>query len=279
MKSEIPEQAATAVAAPDPTASRQRMVEGLVLVALGLLILYFHGSGRVVHYLRENFRNYTLVGATASVLLGLFHLLMARVRVRGAVMRAVDTPLPWWAPLGVVLMPALVGTWFTVDGFSADAIQRKAMSAPVAESGAPEVAIYTRWILGEPLDQRYEITSSGAYRIPVEEIFFSGADAAVRELFGGLEVEVVAQVKEERRHNPDGRRLRLFETVITCCAADARALGFAAEFDGPAPELTPGAWVRVQGVLRYEPDGRVYHPVLAVERWDPARRPARSLLD
>lgn len=279
MKSMIPQQAGGATAAPDTAASRQRVVEGLVLVAVGLLILYFHGSGRVVHYLRENFRNYTLVGATVSVLLGLFHLLMARVRVRGAVERPVDMPLPWWAPLGVVLVPALIGASFTVDGFSSDAIQRKAMSAPVAESGAPEVAIYTRWILGEPLDQRYETTSSGAYRIPVEEIFFSGADAAVRELFGGLEVEVVAQVKEERRRNPDGRRLRLFETVITCCAADARALGFAAEFDGTAPDLAAGEWLRVRGVLHYEPEGRVFHPVLAVERWDPARRPAHSLLD
>jgi len=256
-----------------------RLLEAAVLVAVGLVLLYFHASGRIVFYLRENFRDYALAGAVCLIVSGFFHARFFRYGLRGAENAGRDGTLPAWLPWMVVLLPMAAGMAVTRDAYSSEAIQRKAMNAPVADSRAPEVAIYSRWILSQPLEERYEQSEDGAYLIPMEELFFSGADAGVRELFSGLEIDITAQVMKERKRNPDGRRLRIYDKVITCCAADARALGFAVVFDKPAPAVEEGAWFRARGTLQYEQDANVFHPVLHIESFDPTRRPASSLLD
>ena len=88
------------------------------------------------------------------------------------------------------------------------------------------------------------------------------------EVFGEIEIETEGQIVPERDNNPNGNRLRIYRTLMTCCAADAMVLAFPLEFKEAPTAFQERAWVRVGGTLRYEELEDGPSPVLHVEKME-----------
>jgi len=82
----------------------------------------------------------------------------------------------------------------------------------------------------------------------------------------GLYVETEAKLRNEPNRNENGKRMRLFRLMMTCCAADAQAVPMTIEFDDGTPDFAHNSWVRVAGVMSYEREGGVVYPLLKVKR-------------
>ena len=108
-------------------------------------------------------------------------------------------------------------------------------------------------------------SADGNYLIPVPSLFYSAADEELADVLKGLPVEATGQVAPEIKENdPDGTRLRFYRLFISCCLADARPIGFSAEFDKVPPTFAEDSWVKIVGEMTYpEQDGRRI-PILKV---------------
>jgi uncharacterized repeat protein (TIGR03943 family) len=149
----------------------------------------------------------------------------------------------------------------TSSGYSLDLLERKGLYDNNRDLSAYRVPDFTREMLEESTPQ----TPEGRYQLPVSQLFFSAGDESMMEVFSGLAIETEGQVVPEENANPDGNRLRLYRTMMTCCAADAMVLSFPIEFENSPPIFADRSWVRIGGIMRYEErDGEPF-PMLEVE--------------
>lgn len=164
--------------------------------------------------------------------------------------------------LMVVPLSAALAT-DTSAGFSLDVLERKGLYDKIDRS-AYEIPPFTREMLEESTPKNEE----GRFQLPVSQIFFSAGDESMMEVFGEIEIETEGQIVPERDNNPNGNRLRIYRTLMTCCAADAMVLAFPLEFKEAPTAFQERAWVRVGGTLRYEELEDGPSPVLHVEKME-----------
>lgn len=245
----------------------QRTLQALVLAAIGFYLLHLVWSGHLAWYIHLRFLPLTLLGA-----FGFLWLAQAQLRARppfegGDVDGLASDGAPRPAPaapgarrrLLLLLLPVLLGVVIPAAPLSASAVERRGVATnaplrspsqaqPVRFTLAPEERTILDWLL----------------------LFQEQAGSAA---FAGQEAEVTGFVYHDPRLGED--RFLLSRFAVTCCVADATALGLLIEWPGAA-DLAANGWVQVRGTTAVdELDGRPSAMVRAssIEPIDPPAQP------
>jgi len=249
----------------------ERRVMSLVVLCVGALLLYFYQHEKLGNYLKDKFHIYVLIGGLVAMVMAIFSFLTAGVEgccghdhgddEDGAHEHTSD--MNPFVGLVIVMMPIVCSLKWTTHGISEarqDALSGiDVSSADFAFNDLPPFTI-------ETLEKTKTKAPDGAYQLNIFELFFTAGDTVQEKVINGLYVETEAKLRNEPNRNTNGKRMRLFRLMMTCCAADAQAVPMTIEFDGDTPDIGHNSWVRVAGVMSYERENGVVYPLLKVKR-------------
>jgi uncharacterized repeat protein (TIGR03943 family) len=181
------------------------------------------------------------------------------------------------ATLVIVLIPAIGAAALSQDSFSVETLANKGLYSNEAATPPPPKettgADSDRYTLAD-LEKQVRKSPEGNFLIPIPSLFYSAADEELADILLGQPVETTGQVAPEIAENdPDGTRLRFYRLFVSCCLADARPIGFSAEFGKRPPLLAEDSWVKIVGTMTYpEKDGRRV-PILQVDNFEVIPKP------
>jgi uncharacterized repeat protein (TIGR03943 family) len=250
-----------------------------LLALWGAVMLYFYGSGRITHYLTEKgpFRTQCLVAGIGLVLLAAANLVRT---LRGT---ADDDPHAapglkqalWLA--GMLGLPLATATLRTPDRYSDAFVMMKTHAAPVAPAPvAPAAAKIPEFTVQELERISGGRTAEGNIPLGLADVFqLAGQPPDVRAVLESVRIETLGQAM---RDPLSPTRWRLTRLLITCCAADARAVSVAVEPACDTGTWRALGWYRAIGTLRVEKDaaGQTV-PVFNIETMTPSE-PPRNLM-
>lgn len=250
-----------------------------LLALWGAVMLYFYGSGRIEHYLTEKgpFRTQCLVAGIGLVLLAVVNL----VRTLCGTADDDSHSAPglkqalWLA--GMLGVPLVVATLRTPDRYSDAFIVMKTRAAPVAAVPvAPEAAKIPEFTVQELERISGGRTAEGNIPLGLADVFqLAGQPPDVRAVLESVHIETLGQVI---RDPVSPTRWRLTRLLITCCAADARAVSVAVEPACDTSTWRALGWYRATGTLRVEEDAAGQPvPVFKIESMTPSE-PPRNLM-
>jgi len=236
----------------------QRVSESSIMIITGAVMLYYQGSGLIVHYLREDFRPYFLWGGVALIVVGIFHLWFARASTTGESTSESETygnaGRGAWLVWIIVMIPVVWGLAHTTHRYSTDSAARKGLfdDAAALATGLP-LADGASLLASAPQNEE------GYYRLGLDQVFFSALYEEDRQALGGVMVELEAMATLRPGGEPV---IRLYDLLVMCCAADARAVGIDARFAPVVPDELLTAikeaadqqqplWLRISGTLDF----------------------------
>ncbi len=175
------------------------------------------------------------------------------------------------ATMVIVLVPTFAAANMAQNKFSVDALANKGLysnevnALPTEKASSSTGTDSDKYTLAD-LEKQVRKSDDGNFLIPVPSLFYSAADEELADVLVGQPVETTGQVAPEIAENdPDGTRLRFYRLFVSCCLADARPIGFSAEFGKAPPEFAQDSWVKIVGEMTYpDQDGRKV-PVLKVK--------------
>lgn len=119
-------------------------------------------------------------------------------------------------------------------------------------------------ISAEDLTAQFPLNAQGAHEMEIPQIVNTCEDKDVRTLLSGRQVETTGEIAPQPEEPTAPGRIRITRPQMQCCAAHACNYSIFAAFTDPMPELKKGGWVRVTGVMKYEPASEKFLPVLMV---------------
>jgi putative membrane protein len=224
----------------------QEWVKAGLLVALGVYFVYVIASGNLANYINARFAWLSYVAAAMFLLLGLFSVyellrrekpkveleqfstdllgtpktLQKRARELQQDRRTVS-----WKALGVVAIPLVLGTLIPSRPLGSAAVGGSiSLSAVSAANAQPFTTDPLKWNV---LDWLRAFNNSG--------------DASS---FNGKQADLVGFVYREAAFSD--KQFMLARFTISCCVADASAIGVPVEWDA-AKDYPADTWVRIQG--------------------------------
>lgn len=252
----------------------ERRVMSLVVFVIAMLLLYFYQHDRLVAYLKDKFHIYVLIGGLSAMVVAVFSFVTAGVEGDCGHDHSHDDcdedhahehggDMNPFVGLFIVSIPIFCSLSWTTHGVSEarqDALSElDVSSADFSFNDLPPFTI-------ETLEKSRSKAPDGAYMLNIFELFFSAGDTVQEKVINGLYVETEAKLRNEPKRNKNGRRMRLFRLMMTCCAADAQAVPMTIEFEGETPDIGHNSWVRVAGIMSYERENGVVYPLLKVRR-------------
>jgi len=252
----------------------ERRVMSVVVLVVGALLLYFYQHDKLGHYLKDKFHIYVLLGGLVAMVMAVFSFLTANIEGscghdhgddedEGCESHEHASDMNPFVGLVIVLAPIFCSLSWTTHGISEarqDALSEvDVSSADFAFYDLPPFTI-------ETLEKNKTKAPDGAFQLNIFELFFTAGDTVQEKVINGLYVETEAKLRNEPNRNENGKRMRLFRLMMTCCAADAQAVPMTIEFDDGTPDFAHNSWVRVAGVMSYEREGGVVSPLLKVKR-------------
>ncbi len=213
-----------------------------ILAGLGLYFNHNLASGNLTNYINARFAWLSYLAAMLFLLLAAvtaYDLINAR---RQGSRRAHDHGLSW-AGLAVVAIPLVLGTFIPSRPLGANAVEGDLTSGVTAIGGV--TAFTSDPLTWNVLDWLRAI---------------NGSDDLTR--FNGQQADVVGFIYRAETFPPATFMVARF--VISCCAADASAIGLPVVWDD-APDLPEDAWVRVRGAFALGEFGGNLVPILHAE--------------
>lgn len=252
----------------------RRILFSLAVLVWSAVLLYFYSSGRITRYLAPDFRPITFAGGLGLAVLGLFNLLTARQAVdcghdheAGAACHDHETSdLHPLVALLLMVVPVALSVAWTKDEYSADTLTRKGLyESPVVASS---LALTTQLppLTREMLEKYHTKSEDGYFDFSLMDLFFATGDREVQSLLDGMKIETLGRWVEEKAHNPNGTRKRLYRLFITCCVADSRAIPIILEFGKTPPNFPENDWVKASGTMRFPTEDGVLQAVLEVDQ-------------
>lgn len=254
-----------------------RILLSLAVLSWSATLLYFHTSGRITRYLAPDFRLICLVGGLGLAVLGLFNLVMAGDGDDHACKDGHDhasSDLPTIVVLLLMLVPLGLSIAWSKDAYSSAALARKGLYETPARSQITATAASP--ITREELEKSHRKTADGYLEFDLIELFLATGDRDQQRLLEGMKIATLGRIVDERDHNADGTRKRLYRLFMTCCAADSRAIPIILEFGKTPPSLPDNGWVRASGTLGFPVVGGVMQPVLTVDQASVVAAPAEE---
>jgi uncharacterized repeat protein (TIGR03943 family) len=269
---------------------------GLLATTWGSILIYFYHSTRVKDYLDVGFHHLILVGGIGIVILGLYSIINPQEKKASCAHdhdhhdcdhdhdhAHHDHHHPdeedgatcdhdhdeGHGPLTTILLtmiPLTLAMTYTKDDYSNTARAKKGLyEAPVLINDAP----FTR----EDLEKRIPKNAAGEYEIRMITAYYAAGDREIQDIFDGLPVELEGRVAPEKINNDAGNRLRIFRSIITCCAADLQIVGVSMEFPESTTRPKPEDWVKAGGILTFETVNGSVLPLLKIREVTPAEEP------
>jgi len=255
----------------------RRMLFSLAVLSWAAALLYFHASGRIVKYLAPDFRIIALIGGLGLAVLGSFNLLTAGQQTGcghdhgdGDDASCHDHENGDIHPLLACLLmvlPLAVSVAWTKDEYSAAALSRKGLYDSPQNMSASFLSTAMPAITREEIEKGHRKTADGFYEFNLMELYFATGDREMQTAMDGLKIETEGRLIEERTRNAQGTRKRLYRLLMTCCAADSRAVPIVLEYgNNPLPTIAENEWVKVAGTMNFPMEEGLLQPILTVDR-------------
>lgn len=275
---------------------------GLLAMAWGALLIYFYYSTRVSAYLDVSFHHFIMIGGVGMVVLGLYALICPRDKNHHhdhhdhddqshdyghhdhdhdelEVGNRFDAGEPCehehaegHGPVVTILLtivPLTLAMAHTRDSLSNSGLSKKGLYESPNLIETADLPPFTR----EDLEKNVPRNEHGEFQLRMISAYYAAGDREIQDIFDGLPVELEGRIAPEKLNNESGDRLRIFRSIITCCAADIQVVGVSLEFPGDSKKPEPDDWVKAGGTLTFETiDGEVY-PLLKVREVIPAEEP------
>ena len=129
-------------------------------------------------------------------------------------------------------------------------------------------------ITREEIEKGHRKTADGFYEFNLLELYFATGDREMQTAMDGLKIETEGRLIEERTRNANGSRKRLYRLLMSCCAADSRAIPIVLEYgNNPLPTIDENQWVKVAGTMNFPMEEGLLQPILTVDRTVEAEPP------
>ena len=260
-----------------------RVLFSLAALSWAAALLYFHASGRIAKYLAPDFRIIALIGGLGLAVLGCFNLLTAGQQAGCGHDHGDDNASchdhqsgdihPLIAFLLMVL-PLSASIAWTKDEYSAAALSRKGLYDSPQNMSASFLSAAMPAITREEIEKGHRKTADGYYEFNLMELYFATGDREMQTAIDGLKIETEGRLISDRARGADTTRKRLYRLLMTCCAADSRAIPIVLEYGkNPLPEISENEWVKVAGTMNFPLQEGLFQPVLTIERTVAAEAP------
>lgn len=252
----------------------ENLLRAMVLAGGALMLYAKISDGTLAFYINQRFAWLTLVGVLLFAVLAMTMVYRAMEARRQPAMPALDEgdvlPLTRkttkahshrasWLTLGLLALPVLIGFFTPARPLGAGAIEARGigLTVPDRPGGATEAQ---RAAAGPKniLDWLRE--------------FSRNADPAA---FAGKEADVIGFVYRDPRNGTNEFWVSRF--AVSCCVADASALGLLVKSD-QAAQLQTDSWVRVTGKFGVGEFAGEKLPVLVAEKIEPTEQPSQPYL-
>lgn len=219
----------------------QQWVKVALLIGLGIYLVYNIASGNITNYVNERFAWLSYVAAALFLLIGAFSALHLWQDWRQTKIHSHDhdhkhehhdhshTPISWGV-LAILAVPLVLGTLIPSRPLGAEAVSGSMNAASAATVGAMQS-------FNVPPEQRNVLDWLRA---------FYGGDY---QQFNGQPADVIGFVYTEPSF--DANKFMVARFAISCCVADASALGVPVFWD-QANDLQQGEWIRVKGTFNVD---------------------------
>jgi len=216
----------------DRTTTIQLWLKALLLIGLGVYFVYNIGSGNILNYVNVRFAWLSYVAAALFLLIGSFsiwHLLRDHDHDEHDHNHDghVHTPISWGV-LALLAVPLVLGTLIPSQPLGAEAVSGN-LTSSAATVGSATVQTFN-----VPPLQRNVLDWLRA---------FNTADT---KQFNGQPADVIGFVYTEPTFDKNEFMIARFS--ITCCVADATAIGLPVYWD-KAADLPQGQWIEIKGTF------------------------------
>lgn len=237
--------------------------KAFILLGMGVYLIVLILTGRISHYINTNLQWLTITGAILFLMMGLWQVWQMR---RGGDEDTVSVVYPnypgyqqtnvSWGMVFVTMIPLLFGTLVPSEPLGANAVTGGVSLQPI---GIGEAASFSK----APLDRHILdwLREFGAVNNP--------------SALNGQPVDVIGFVYREPFMDEDSFMVARF--TISCCVADAFAIGIPVIYEG-AEAFETGVWVRIQGTLQAGEFGGDFVPIIRPTRVDETEQPERPYL-
>jgi uncharacterized repeat protein (TIGR03943 family) len=242
--------------------STQAWAKTILLLGLGLYFVYIIASGNLTNYINVRFAWLSYLAAVLFLLIGVgsaYDLLKGHHHEHHHDHDHEHDhnhgQMSWWV-LGIVAVPLVLGTLIPSQPLSASAvggnisIKAVAVDSAAAFSKAPKDRNVLDWL------REFNTSTNPAS-------------------FDGQEADVIGFVYREPTFPKNTFMVARF--AITCCVADASAIGLPVLYD-KAATLTDGDWVRVAGAFKAGDFRGTSVPILQVKTLDKVPQPDHPYL-
>lgn len=251
----------------------RRIIYSMALLVWSAVLLYFYAGGRINKYLATDFRPLALIGGLGLAVVGLFNLLTAWNEVdcghdHGEADDPHDHENGETHPLAAFLLmvvPIAFSVAWTKDAYSIAALSRKGLYDSPVSGATPFFASSMQPLTLEEIEKSHRKTPEGYIEFNLMELFYATGDRELQTIIDGLKVETVGRWIDEKMHNPNSSRKRLYRLFLTCCAADSRPIPIILEFGAQPPDFPENDWVKVSGIMRFPSEEGSLKPILIVE--------------
>ena len=240
-------------------------IKALLLIGLGVYFVYNIASGNILNYVNARFAWLSYVAAALFLLIGAFSVWhLARERGHDHDHDEHDhgdhvhAPISWGV-LALLAVPLILGTLIPSQPLGAEAVSGS-ISLSSSQASVSSATVQT---FNVPPLQRNVLDWLRA---------FNTADT---RQFNGQPADVIGFVYSEPTFDKNTFMVARFS--ITCCVADATALGLPVYWDKSA-DLAQGQWIEVKGTFNQGTFKGDQTPVLQADSIDPVAQPEHPYL-
>ncbi|RZN92334.1 MAG: hypothetical protein EVB10_01570 [Verrucomicrobiaceae bacterium] len=251
---------------------------GFLACLWGGLLIYFYHSTRIRDYLDIGFHHFIMIGGIGMLILGTYSLINPKLQSKKNESSKScghdhghhdekhhshnhkqchdhgdqcdhdhEEGHGPFITIFLTLTPLILAMTYTQDKLSNGGMAKKGLYEKPALTSA-NIPPFSR----QDLEKNVPKNEHGEFQLRMISAYYAAGDLEIQDIFEGLPVELEGRIAPERINNESGDRLRIFRSIITCCAADLQIVGVSLEFPEGAKRPQLEDWVKASGTLTFE---------------------------
>lgn len=251
---------------------------GFLACLWGGLLIYFYHSTRIRDYLDIGFHHFIMVGGIGMLVLGTYSLINPKLQSKkNESSKSCDHDHGHhddkqhshnhkqchdhgdqcdhdheeghgpFITIFLTLTPLILAMTYTQDKLSNGGMAKKGLYEKPALTSA-NIPPFSR----QDLEKNVPKNEHGEFQLRMISAYYAAGDLEIQDIFEGLPVELEGRIAPEKINNESGDRLRIFRSIITCCAADLQIVGVSLDFPEGAKRPQLEDWVKACGTLTFE---------------------------
>ncbi len=264
---------------------------GFLACLWGGLLIYFYHSTRIRDYLDISFHHFIMIGGIGMLILGAYSLINPKSKSKKTETSEScghdhdhhddeqhshgdhchhdhEEGHGPFVTIFLTLTPLILAMTCTQDKLSNRGMAKKGLYEKPAITNA-NIPPFTR----QDLEKNVPKNEHGEFQLRMISAYYAAGDLEIQDIFEGLPVELEGRIAPEKINNESGDRLRIFRSIITCCAADLQIVGVSLEFPEGATRPQIEDWVKASGTLTFEMVEEDVLPLLKIREVIPAEEP------